>query len=265
MNDLVARFQEMLQKIPVSLAVREMNRLVALQVRLPETCTVLDVGCGDGSFWKVFPGVKRLTVDGIDLNAQEIELARATGVYRSLHISDVSLTVPQGPYDFVLGNCSMEHIPNIHAALTNLRHAMHAESRLLLFVPAFGWPRVLSTVRFLQRLSPRLGMAAAGALDGFFQHHHIYDDVSWRLLVENAGYRVENVQCLGGPEINREFERNLPAAFLEFLLKVVRKRYAQPRWLRRLPEPRFFEVLGKQPVPLGAPDIVEYVIEARLL
>lgn len=263
MNDLKERFQAMLQKIPVSLAVRECNRLVALQARLPESGTVLDVGCGDGSFWKVFPGVERLTVDGIDLNAHEIELARATGVYRSLQVSDVSLTVPQGCYDFVIGNCSMEHIPDIHGALTNLRQAMNEESRLLLFVPAFGWPKVLKSVRSLHRLNPRLGMAAAGALDGFFQHHHIYDEVSWKLLVENAGYRVEHVQCLGAPEINREFERHLPAAFVEFLLKMVRRRYAGLKWLRGLPGPRFFEVLGRQPVQLGSPEIVEYVIEAR--
>ncbi|MBN9416316.1 MAG: class I SAM-dependent methyltransferase [Candidatus Eremiobacteraeota bacterium] len=262
--DVQTSFAAMLRKIPVSLAVRECNRLVALQSRLPEKASVLDVGCGDGSFWKVFPGVEGLTVDGIDLNSHEVELARATGVYRSLQVSDVSETVPQGSYDFVIGNCSMEHIPNIHQALTNLRHAMNADSRLLMFVPAFGWPRVLNTVRFLQGISPRLGMAATGALDGFFQHHHIYDEVSWKLLVENAGYRVEHVQCLGAPEINREFERNLPAAFLEFLLKTVRKRYASLGWLRKMPGPRFFEVLGQQPVPTGSPDIVEYVIEARL-
>lgn len=262
--DVQASFGAMLQKIPVSLAVRECNRLVALQARLPKTATVLDVGCGDGSFWKVFPGVECLTVDGIDLNNDEVELARATGVYRSLQVSDVSQTIPQGSYDFVIGNCSMEHIPDIHRALTNLRHAMNAESRLLMFVPAFGWPKVLKTVRFLQGISPRLGMAATGALDGFFQHHHIYDEVSWKLLVENAGYQVEHVKCLGAPEINREFERNLPAAFMEFVLKTVRKRYANLRWLRRMPGPRFFEVLGQQPVPVGSPDIVEYVIEARL-
>lgn len=263
MKDLAARFQAMLQKIPVSLAVRECNRLVALQARLPETGTVLDVGCGDGSFWKVFPGVERLTVDGIDLNSHEIELARMTGVYRALQVSDVSLDVPRGCYEYVIGNCSMEHIPDIHGALTNLRNVMNDESRLLLFVPAFGWPKVLSTVRFLQRISPRLGMAATGALDGFFQHHHIYDEVSWKLLVENAGYRVESVQCLGAPEINREFERNLAAAFVEFLLKVGLRRYAPLKSLRRLPGKRFFEVLSQQPVPLGSPDIVEYVIEAR--
>lgn len=263
MKELQAQFGAMLRKIPVSLAVRECNRLVALQARLPESGTVLDVGCGDGSFWKVYPGVERLTVDGIDLNVHEIELARATGVYRNLQVSDVSLNVPQGTYDYVIGNCSMEHIPDIHSALLNLREAMNEESRLLLFVPAFGWPKVMNCVRFLQRISPRLGMAATGALDGFFQHHHIYDEVSWKLLVENAGYRVEKVQCLGGPDINIEFERHLLPAFLEFLLKVVFRRYAPLRFLRKPPGRKFFEALSQQPVPLGSPDIVEYVIEAR--
>lgn len=252
----------MLANVPVSLAVRQFMRLVTLDKRLPDGASLLDVGCGDGSFWKVFPRREALTLDGIDLNEREVALARRDGVYRNLEVGDISLKVPQHQYDFIIGNCSMEHIPNIHGALVNIRGALGTNGTLLLLVPAFGWPRELTLVRSLGRLSTRLEMAAAGALDGFFQHHHIYDHTSWRLLVEAAGYDVKHVWGMGHPALNREFEQHLPMALLEFLYKCVRHRYTRKSFHRRLPGPDFFAAMQQQPVPLGAPGLVEYMLEA---
>ena len=117
-------------------------------------------------------------------------------------------------------------------------------------------------MRALGVLSPRLEMAASGALDGFFQHHHIYDETSWVSLVENAGYRVTSVQGLGAPQINKVFEDQLPLGFFEFLYKSVRRRYPNWKILRRMPSAAFFEALAAQPVPLGSPGMIEYLIEA---
>lgn len=256
-------FRDLAEQIPTALACREAMRLVALQKRLPSTGQVLDVGCGDGSFWKALQRPEGLEVDGIDLNKDEIALAKATGVYRYVRVLDIAAQVPERFYDLAVGNCSLEHVPNIHAALANIRQSLKPGGVLLLFVPAFGWCRSLSFVKLLRRLfGVRLEMAAAGCLDGFFQHHHIHDSTSWRLLVEAAGYRVVKIQSLGGQTINRTFDRGLPLAFLEFLFKLVRRRY--PRFGRdtdRLPA-RLFEELFEQPVAADHPHTVEYLIEA---
>lgn len=262
MDELRRRFRAMLQDIPLSLAVREAMRLVALQRHLPADVTVLDVGCGDGSFWKAYPGLERLTLDGVDLNRDEVALARRTGIYRHLDVADISQSAPCRDYDFVVGNCSLEHVPNIHGALVHIRHALNPGGRLLLFVPAFGWARSLRSVQLLGRLGTRLEMAASGALDGFFQHHHIYDATSWRLLVEAAGYRVAGEWGLGAPAMNRVFEQQLPMALAEFLHKCFWKRYPGWSFHRRLPGQEFFDALAAQPVPLGAPGVVEYLLEA---
>lgn len=261
-TDLTASFEAMLNNVPVSLAVRNFMRLIVLHKRLPRQAEILDVGCGDGSFWKVFPGRTDLIVDGIDLNRHEVALAEKTGVYRHLMIGDISLQAPERSYDFVIGNCSMEHIPNIHGALVNIRKSLAGRGTLLLLVPAFGWPRELSMVRSLQSLSPRLEMAAAGALDGFFQHHHIYDATSWRLLVEAAGYEVKVVQGMGAPILNQVFQNNLPLALLEFLYKSLFRRYPPRTFTRRMPGRDFFSAVHEQPVPLGSPGLIEYVLEA---
>lgn len=263
MSELRQLFQDMLKQIPVSLAVREMTRLAALRKYLPQQGEILDVGCGDGSFWKVYPGVKQLQLDGIDLSCNEILLARATGVYRYLEVSDISLKIPDRKYDLILGNCSLEHVPNIHKALNNIHAALNDQGKLLMFVPSFGWCRSLQFVRMLALISPRLEMAASGAIDGFFQHHHIYDDTAWVTLIEKAGYRVSSIQGLGAPVINKTFEAWLPMAFLEFLYKCLTKHYPSWQILRRMPSAAFFESMAVQPVPLGSSGIAEYIVEAH--
>ena len=261
--ELEAVFREMLRLIPVSLAVREFMRLVTMDGLLPAGTEVLDVGCGDGSFWKVFPRLAEVTLDGVDLNRYEVEQARRHGVYRHVEVGDISAAGPDRLYDVVVGNCSLEHIPNINAALVNIRRCLRPDGRLLLFVPAFGWTRELSLVRLLDLASPRLSMAASGALDGFFQHHHLYDATSWRLLVEAAGYQVDQVLGMGAPALNRVFEANLPLAMAEFVYKTLRKRYPRRHFHRRLPGGAFFAAMAEQPVPLGSPGTVEYILEAR--
>lgn len=262
-SDLEAVFREMVRLIPVSLAVREFMRLVTMDRCLPSGVEVLDVGCGDGSFWKVFPRRSEVVLDGVDLNRYEVDQARRHGVYRHVEVGDISAAVPERHYDVVVGNCSLEHIPNINAALVNIRRCLRPEGRLLLFVPAFGWTRELTLVRLLDLGSPRLSMAASGALDGFFQHHHLYDSTSWRLLVEAAGYEVDQVLGMGAPVLNKVFEANLGVAMLEFLYKVLRKRYPRRSFHRRLPGGEFFAAMAEQPVALGSPGIVEYLLEAR--
>ena len=249
--------------VPASLAARESMRMVVLSKLLPDEATVLDVGCGDGSVWRCFPGVQRLTLDGVDLNADEMRLAERSGVYRNLILADISKTQLHQTYDFVVGNCSMEHIPNIHGALAGIRGVLKPGGRLILLVPAFGWPRTMTLVSTLGLFSQRLAMAAAGALDGFFQHHHIYDSTSWRLLVENAQYEVERLEGMGSPAINQFFDQNLAPAALEFVIKRLIKRYAELSWMRKTPPENFFGELAEQPVAAIGPAVVEYVIVAR--
>lgn len=249
--------------LPSALAAREIARMVVLSQRLHSGHTVLDVGCGDGSVWQCFPGVRSLVLDGVDLNPHELKLAAATGVYRNLILADISQTQPQQTYDFVVGNCSMEHVPNIHGALQGMRGLIRPGGQLILLVPANGWSKSMKLVSRLALLSPRLGMALSGAIDGFFQHHHLYDATSWRLLVENAGYEVQEFSALGSPALNQFFDENLLPAAVEFVAKSVLKHYADLSGLRRTPCEEFFTDLARQPVSAEDPFRVEYVIVAR--
>jgi SAM-dependent methyltransferase len=272
-DELKAIFGRYLEHIPTALALRETMRMVALLKRLPAGSTVLDVGCGDGSFWHVYPKREGLIIDGVDLAIHEAALARAMGVYRHVELGDISRQVPEGAqggeprlYDVALGNCSLEHVPDIHSAFVNIRKTLRPGGTLILFVPAFGWARTLRVVRWLERLNVRVGMAAAGALDGFFQHHHLYSQHTWQLLIEAAGYRVTEVSALGAPGVNAAFGREMPRSFLELLAKLVLKRY--PRIPRRMVSAEVLDEILAQPIPAdgsvlsgsqGSQPVVEYM------
>jgi hypothetical protein len=73
---------------------------------------------------------------------------------------------------------------------------------------------------FLKR-APRLAMAVSGALNGFFQHWHLYDHKVWTRLLETHGWRVREIKGLGSARSELMFRAALPPAFLEFVVKSV--------------------------------------------
>lgn len=253
-----------LGRIPVPVAVRSTMRLVTLSRYIPVGSSVLDVGCGDGCFGSFYPERAGLVIDGLDLDEHEARLALQTGAYRRVDLGDISLQVPEGQYDVALGNCSLEHVPDIHAAFANIYRSIKPGGKFLLSVPAFGWTQKLDTVKLVNRISNRLGLCLGHALDGFFQHHHLYDAKTWKLLVESQGFAVQSVVGVGGPTLNRVFERGLPFAFLEFLHKAAFKRY--PNFTSGLrgfsAQDRCAQEVAELPISVDSPYQVEYVLEA---
>jgi 2-polyprenyl-3-methyl-5-hydroxy-6-metoxy-1,4-benzoquinol methylase len=258
-------FANLTRHIPVSLAAREVMRMATLLPKLRPGLEILDVGCGDGSFWRACPSIEGFSIDGMDINSTELDCARNLGVFRHLDLSDISSVVPTHRYDLAVGNCSLEHIPDINSALVNIRKALRPDGTLMLYVPAFGWTKSLALVRLAHRVGQRLGMSASGMIDGFFQHHHLYDQRSWTYLVERAGYQIVQVGGLGSPAINSTFEKNLSLAFLEFVHKSLTRRYSNFLAPRRLPTAAFFEEVLSLPVEPENPAVVEYLIEAQPL
>src|ERR1700733_3400194 len=169
-----------LRHAPLSLAVREINRLVAFETIAGGRGPVLDVGCGDGFWWTVREDSREIY--GIDISAREIAQAQ-----QRIHatLTDVSRETPfAGTKSHeIIGNCSREHVPDIDGALSNLRAAAADNARLLMFVPTPRWAYQGRLQALLLRVAPRVAMALSGALNGFFQHWHLYDAKVWHRLL----------------------------------------------------------------------------------
>jgi SAM-dependent methyltransferase len=256
-----------LRHAPLSLTLREINRLIAIETVATGRGPILDVGCGDG-FWWMLRDQDRREVYGIDISAREIAQAK-TRINASL--SDVSRErpFPGTQFEEIIGNCSLEHVPDIDGALSNLRRAAAPGARLLMFVPTPRWALQGKTQQWLLRRYPRIAMSIAGALNGFFQHWHLYDAKVWRRLLEQHGWRVRATYGLGSARSEFLFRLFMPPAFLGFLAKKLTGFY--PAKLARFvpdsllaPSARLVRWAVSDPlVPADSPTAYEYLIIAE--
>jgi len=256
-----------LKHAPLPLALREINRLIAIDAVAGGKGPVLDVGCGDG-FWWTLRDAEGGEVYGIDISAREIAQAK-----RRIHaaLTDVSRERPFPGVEFaeIIGNCSLEHVPDIDAALSNLRAAAAPHARLLMFVPTPRWAYQGHVQSWLLRHAPRLAMTFSGALNGFFQHWHLYDAKVWTRLLEQNGWRVRATHGLGSARSELMFRLFLPPSFVEFLAKQVTGfypsklvRFLPDRWLA--PAARLVKWAVSDPlVPADSPTAYEYLIVAE--
>lgn len=259
-----------LRHAPLSLCLRELNRLLAMvavdaALGVPAG-PVLDVGCGDGFWWTQRHADGR-EIYGIDISAGEVALAQK---HIKAEVADVSVDVPfAARFGQIIGNCSLEHVREIDGALRALRRVAAPDARLVLFVPAPQWAFQGRLQSLLLKRAPRVAMAVAGALNGFFQHWHLYDAKVWTRLLAQNGWRVRATYGLGSARSEFLFRLFLPPGFLEFLAKKVTGFY--PSKLARYLPDSFLSPAAKlvswavnDPlVPVDSPTAYEYLIVAE--
>jgi SAM-dependent methyltransferase len=256
-----------LRHAPLSLTLREINRLIAIEAVTSGEGPVLDVGCGDG-FWWTLRKHSGNDVYGIDISAGEVAQARAR---INAALTDVSREQPFPGTEFeeIIGNCSLEHVPDIDSALLNLRKAAAPTARLLMFVPTPRWAYQGRVQSWLLSRAPRLAMTVSGALNGFFQHWHLYDAKVWTRLLAQNGWRVKATYGLGSSRSEFLFRLFLPPGFGEFLAKKVTGFY--PSKLARFipdamlaPAVKLVKWAVSDPlVPVDSPTAYEYLIVAE--
>ena len=255
-----------LKHAPLPLALREINRLIAIEAVAGGAGPVLDVGCGDG-FWWTLRGDDHREVYGIDISAREVAQAK-TRIQAAL--TDVSRERPFPGTEFreIIGNCSLEHVPDIDAALSNLRKAAAPDARLLMFVPTPRWAYQGKLQSWLLHRAPRVAMSISGAMNGFFQHWHLYDAKVWTRLLAQNGWQVRATYGLGSARSEFLFRAFMPPAFAEFVAKKLTGFY--PSKLARLlpraalaPVARLVQWAVSDPlVPADSPTAYEYLIVA---
>lgn len=221
---------------PLSLALREINRLVILQATLKNIGIgngdpVLDVGCGDG-FWWTFLEDAIPNIYGIDIATKELRLAsQHLTATANINISAQDFTQQltelawPSKYSFIVGNCSLEHVPELDHALQNINRILDPAGVFLLFVPTQTWAHHGRTMDLLSRVAPRLAMTASGAMNGFFQHWHLYNDSLWHILLEHHGFHVDKIVYMGKQKSEYLFRLGLPSAFLSFFFKQIAGAY----------------------------------------
>ena len=214
-----------LRHAPLSLSLREINRLVAFTrsssaSRSTVRCSTSAAATASGG--RCARTIARRPKRSTASTSRRREIAQARERIHA-ELTDVSKETPfRGTkFEEIIGNCSLEHVPDIDAALSNLRKAASDRARLLMFVPTPRWAYQGNTQKLLLKYAPRVAMSVSGALNGFFQHWHLYDAKVWQRLLEQNGWRVETTVGLGSARSEFLFRAFLPPAFVEFVVKKV--------------------------------------------
>ena len=218
---------------PAALAIRECVRLAAVRdLDLPEP--ILDVGCGDGLFARLaYPGRQTW---GIDINPDEVRRAQATQSYRTIICGSIcDADLPPSFFESAIANCSLEHVPDIGAALRNVRSSLVAGATFVLIVPTPDWTEHLLTRQVLERVGlGGLGRAYGEALDRVFYHVHLYDERKWSELLDDAGFDLVEHRPLVGPSTSWAFDAMLYPSAVGLAVKKLTGRWVMAPALRSL-------------------------------
>lgn len=137
--------------------------------------TILDVGCGDGLSVDAYLVKQGITVNGIDVSARMIELARKNVPGGFYEVKDM-LDLKEGEYcvDGIVSLRAMLHIPHARyrALLKNFASFMPKSGALLLAMRPDEWGQA--------------GEDAAGAMVSLY-HDSAGDNIE---LLEDAGFTI---------------------------------------------------------------------------
>jgi len=152
---------------------------------------VLDVGCGDGRFFRlVFPGISKVV--GIEANPGVADAARQSAVYDEIHLCEAH-TLPLNGRRFAsaFANCSLEHMDRLPEVLRGIAESLEPGGSFLCSVV---------TDRFLDWAPLPLLLAAAGeperamsVQEEYEAYHHLVnawapDD--WVRKLDEAGFDI---------------------------------------------------------------------------
>lgn len=133
--------------------------------------SILDVGCGTGSFLQELVDVGFKELVGVDPYIQE------STTYRSLKFVKSKLEDFTGSFDFIMLNHSFEHMLKPLSVLKSLKRIVSQKGTVLIRIPlvSYAWERYKTNWYGLD--APR--------------HFFLYTQKSFKLLCEQAGFSIE--------------------------------------------------------------------------
>ena len=159
-----------------------------LQRSAPFPIPVLDIGCERGDFSRyILRDSISLDVRFAPLRAAQRVLSGATVLQAdccTLPLSDCSMKT-------IVCNSALEHVPDLNAALSELKRVLHQDGQFHLTVPTDAFAKLLGGAQLLDAC----GLAGLSAsyqrwFNRLSKHYHFYSADRWQELLELAGFAI---------------------------------------------------------------------------
>lgn len=184
----------------------EFHEISRFDVRRP----LLDLGCGDGFFAMQLFGSE--IEAGIDLNVEEVGMAKKLGVYQQLYAIDAGkLPFSSQHFNTVFSNCVMEHVKALDEVLKEVSRVLKTGGRFIFTVPGDHFNELLFYAGVFRSL--RLKSLAAFytyALNKGLAHLHVEGPDFWSQRLEKAGLTLVEHKYFMGPEAMKVFDFTTP-------------------------------------------------------
>lgn len=153
---------------------------------------ILDIGCGDGEFFKGWGNNTQQPIIGLDLVPKYARRAAKSGVYKYTLVSDASaLPFPSNYFATVFSNSVFEHIGPLECVLSEVHRVLDSGGRLVFTVPTDNLARFLIRTNPLTAIGlTRLAERWAERRNRLLAHKHLYPADKWCLLLEHKGFKV---------------------------------------------------------------------------
>ena len=166
---------------------------------------VLDLGCGDGRFFKLlWPGIS--DVIGIDADPFVVQRAKESGLYKEVHLCSADkLPLQPASFSTVFANCSLEHMNNIGAVIGEVSRCLCPNGSFVLSVVTNYWSEmdVLSELISMSG-SPEI---ANSLHSRYIEYHNLVNPFSleeWIGMLESAGFGITEY-CSIVPKMTGKF------------------------------------------------------------
>lgn len=131
------------------------------QLRLPDTCRILELGCGDGTLWRrnssrIPPDWDITLTDFTEgmLNDARDNLDTITGRFRFARVDARSIPFPDNSFDAVLANHMFYHVNERAEAFREIRRVLRPGGKL--YASTIGQNHLLQMKRLLAEFDPKL-------------------------------------------------------------------------------------------------------------
>jgi SAM-dependent methyltransferase len=256
-------FQSYYPYAPTALAIKECVRLHSMR-ELQCEGPILDVGCGDGLFARL--AFQDAEVWGIDIDGNEGRRAQASRAYSHVMLADITRArLPESFFGSCIANCSLEHVPDLGAALRTIYKALKPGGVVYAFLPNKDWASHMATPRVLERLGLQsLSRTVCEAIDQQFRHEHLEDAEGWARWFRDAGFEVPRVEPIGSTASTVTFEMFLLPSLLGLTTKKLTGRWTLFPRLRSLEAVPVFALVRSLLALQGESEMTaEFIVEGR--
>jgi SAM-dependent methyltransferase len=190
--------REHLRSLPVHRAIIRVPECLLIGAR-EYVGPILDVGCGDGHFASTC--LARTVDAGVDLHHGRLGEAMRGGAYRlATQASAEQLPFVSNSFATVIGNCSLEHVPDFNAAISEIARVLRPGGRLVMTVPSEHFSTHLFWASALRGAGLGfLGRAYERWFRGISTAFHTYARDEWIRRLAAVGLRTDEWTSYLGP------------------------------------------------------------------